>query len=76
VRQPKYQLGQTGAKLLLEEADRPAQHEHRRIVFTPELITWASSQPDTIRLAAPHPSWRFRHRKTDERWWPASLHLA
>ena len=43
VRQPKYQLGQTAAKLLLEEADRPAQHEHRRIVFTPELITRAST---------------------------------
>ena len=56
VRQPKYQLGQTAAKLLLEEADHPAQHEHRRIVFTPELVTRASSQPDTIRLAAPSAS--------------------
>jgi LacI family transcriptional regulator len=55
VRQPKYQLGQTAAKLLLGEAGRPAQHEHRRIVFTPDLITRASSRPDTIRLAAPHP---------------------
>ena len=56
VRQPKYQLGQTAAKLLLEEADHPAQHEHRRIVFTPELVTRASSQPGTIRLAAPSAS--------------------
>ena len=52
VRQPKYQLGQAAAELLLEEADRPAQHEHRRIVFTPELITRASSQPEPARLPA------------------------
>jgi LacI family transcriptional regulator len=52
VRQPKYQLGQTAAELLLEEADRPAQHEHRRIVFTPELIIRASSQPEPARPAA------------------------
>jgi LacI family transcriptional regulator len=52
VRQPKYQLGQAAAELLLEEADRPAQHEHRRIVFTPELITRASSQPEPARPGA------------------------
>ncbi len=51
VRQPKYQLGQTAAELLLEEADRPAQHEHRRIVFTPELIIRASSRPESARPA-------------------------
>jgi LacI family transcriptional regulator len=56
VRQPKYQLGQAAAELLLEEADRPAQHEHRRIVFTPELITRASSQPDAARLPARPPA--------------------
>ena len=54
VRQPTYQLGQAGAELLLEEADHPARHEHRRIVFTPELITRASSQPETAP-AAPLP---------------------
>jgi len=53
VRQPKYQLGQAAAELLLEEADRPAQHEHRRIVFTPELIVRASSEPEPARPAAP-----------------------
>ena len=53
VRQPKYQLGAACAELLLEEADHPAQHEHRRIIFTPELITRASSQPETA--AAPLP---------------------
>ncbi len=52
VRQPTYQRGQTAAKLLLEEADHTAQHEHRRIVFTPGLITRASSQPESARPAA------------------------
>jgi LacI family transcriptional regulator len=45
VRQPKYQLGRTAAELILEEADRPGEHEHRRLVFTPELIVRSSSQP-------------------------------
>src|SRR6201986_3989229 len=49
VRQPKYQLGQTAAPLILEEAHDPAGHEHRRFVFTPELITRASSQPEAPR---------------------------
>jgi LacI family transcriptional regulator len=43
VRQPKYQLGRAAAELLLEEADRPSEHEHRRFVFTPELVVRASS---------------------------------
>lgn len=43
VRQPKYQLGRAAAELLLDEADRPDQHEHRRIVFKPELVARASS---------------------------------
>ena len=38
VRQPKYQLGRAAAELLLDEADRPDQHEHRRFVFKPELV--------------------------------------
>jgi Periplasmic binding protein-like domain len=36
VRQPKYQLGSAAAELLLDEADRPGEHEHRRFVFKPE----------------------------------------
>lgn len=43
VRQPKYQLGRAAAELLLDEADRPEQHEHRRFVFKPELVARASS---------------------------------
>jgi len=45
VRQPKYQLGRAAAELLLDEADRPGQHEHRRFVFKPELVARASSGP-------------------------------
>jgi LacI family transcriptional regulator len=45
VRQPKYQLGRAAAELLLDEADRPDQHEHRRFVFKPELVARASSGP-------------------------------
>jgi LacI family transcriptional regulator len=43
VRQPKQELGSTAARLLLEEADRSDEHEHRCIVFTPELIVRSSS---------------------------------
>ena len=53
VRQPKYQLGRAAAELLLDEADHPAEHEHRRIVFTPELVVRASSgSPATIGESA------------------------
>jgi LacI family transcriptional regulator len=45
VRQPKYQLGRAAAELLLDEADRPAEHKHSRFVFTPELVVRASSGP-------------------------------
>ncbi|HEY1672305.1 MAG TPA: substrate-binding domain-containing protein [Streptosporangiaceae bacterium] len=51
IRQPKYELGQTAAQLIVEEADAPAEHEHRRFVFTPDLITRASSQPEPARPA-------------------------
>jgi LacI family transcriptional regulator len=43
VRQPKYQLGRAAAELLLDEADRPDEHEHRRFVFKPELVVRVSS---------------------------------
>jgi LacI family transcriptional regulator len=51
VRQPKYQLGRAAAELLLDEADRPAEHEHRRIVFTPELVVRASSGSGLTTIA-------------------------
>jgi LacI family transcriptional regulator len=59
VRQPKYQLGRAAAELLLDEADRPAEHEHRRLMFKPELVVRASSgcssQPPTCAAPAAPP---------------------
>jgi LacI family transcriptional regulator len=54
VRQPKYQLGRAAAELLLDEADRPAEHEHRRFVFTPELVIRTSSgAADQVKGSVP-----------------------
>jgi LacI family transcriptional regulator len=38
VRQPRAQLGQAAMELLLEEATDPEAHQHRQVVFEPELI--------------------------------------
>jgi LacI family transcriptional regulator len=43
VRQPREQLGRTAAALLLEEIEDDGQHEHRHVVFQPELIVRESS---------------------------------
>src|ERR1700760_1120409 len=42
-RHPKSHPARAAAELLLDEADRPGQHEHRRIVFKPELVARVSS---------------------------------
>jgi LacI family transcriptional regulator len=42
VSQPRHALGRTGAELLLEEATDP-NHEHRHILFPPELVARAST---------------------------------
>jgi len=44
VRQPKYELGRMAAELLLDEALHPADHEHKHIVYQPELIVRESSR--------------------------------
>jgi DNA-binding LacI/PurR family transcriptional regulator len=44
VRQPREQLGRTAAELLIEETTEGADHEHRHVVFQPELIVRASSE--------------------------------
>ncbi|MEU7588132.1 LacI family DNA-binding transcriptional regulator [Micromonospora sp. NPDC049230] len=44
VRQPREQLGRTAAQLLLEEADGGATHQHRQVVFQPELVVRRSSE--------------------------------
>jgi LacI family transcriptional regulator, galactose operon repressor len=46
VRQPRQRLGLAAAELLLDEAARPAQHEHRHVILTPELVVRESSRPD------------------------------
>jgi LacI family transcriptional regulator len=43
VRQPRHQLGRTAAQLLLEEALGGASHQHRQVVFEPELVIRDSS---------------------------------
>ncbi|AYY15133.1 LacI family transcriptional regulator [Actinobacteria bacterium YIM 96077] len=42
VRQPRQQLGRTGAELLLDETTNP-DHEHQQVTFEPELIVRRSS---------------------------------
>ena len=43
VRQPREQLGRTAAQLLLEEIEADGSHEHRHVVFQPDLVVRASS---------------------------------
>jgi LacI family transcriptional regulator len=43
VRQPRAQLGQAAMELLLEEAAEPEIHQHRQIVFEPELVVREST---------------------------------
>jgi LacI family transcriptional regulator len=44
VRQPRQELGRTAAQLLLEEALSPGGHQHRQVIFRPELEVRQSSQ--------------------------------
>lgn len=46
IRQPRRQLGQVAAELLLDEATNP-DHRHRQPVFMPELVARASTRPRT-----------------------------
>lgn len=48
VRQPREQLGRAATELLLEEVNDPEKHEHRHVVFRPELVVRASSAPTTL----------------------------
>ena len=43
VRQPKYELGRTATELLLDEANNPTTHEHRQVMYQPELVVRESS---------------------------------
>ncbi|MCW2764362.1 MAG: lacI [Nocardioides sp.] len=42
VRQPRRELGRRAAELLLDEASNP-DHEHRQVIFTPELVARRST---------------------------------
>lgn len=44
VRQSRHQLGRTAAQVLLDEALGEASHQHRQVVFEPELVIRRSSQ--------------------------------
>jgi LacI family transcriptional regulator len=46
VRQPRAQLGQAAADLLIEEVASPEDHRHRQVVFAPELVVRESTDPD------------------------------
>jgi LacI family transcriptional regulator len=43
IRQPKYELGRVAAELLLDEANNPTSHQHKHIMYQPELIVRESS---------------------------------
>ncbi|MEU4482370.1 substrate-binding domain-containing protein [Micromonospora sp. NPDC023966] len=43
VRQPRHLLGRTAAELLIEEATEDSSHQHRQVVFDPELVVRDSS---------------------------------
>ena len=54
VRQPRLQLGRTAATLLLDEIAAGAGHQHRQVIFEPDLVvrestrlTAANAAPDT-----------------------------
>jgi LacI family transcriptional regulator len=43
VRQPRAQLGQAATGLLIEEVTDPENHQHRQVVFEPELVVREST---------------------------------
>jgi LacI family transcriptional regulator len=46
VRQPRQRLGYAAAELLMDEANNPDTHQHRQVVFEPELVVRESSHAD------------------------------
>jgi LacI family transcriptional regulator len=45
VRQPRWQLGEAAAQVLIEEVSEPKTHRHRQIVFEPDLVVRESTVP-------------------------------
>lgn len=44
VRQPRQQIGRTAAELVIAESTTPDEHEHRHVLFAPELVVRESSR--------------------------------
>jgi LacI family transcriptional regulator len=44
VAQPRHLLGRTAAEMVIEEARNHADHQHRQVVFGPELVVRASTR--------------------------------
>ncbi|GAB2959298.1 LacI family DNA-binding transcriptional regulator [Saccharothrix stipae] len=44
VRQPRQLIGRTAAELVIEETMTPAEHEHKHVLFAPELVVRESSR--------------------------------
>lgn len=44
VRQPAARIGETAARLLIEETSGEGEHEHRTVVFSPELVVRDSTR--------------------------------
>ena len=53
VRRPRQLPGRTAAQLLLDEALGEGSHQHRQVVFEPELVVRRSSQPRPDPLVEP-----------------------
>ena len=53
VRQPRQLLGRTAAQLLLDEALGEGSHQHRQVVFEPELVVRQSSRAKPRRARRP-----------------------
>jgi LacI family transcriptional regulator len=53
VRQPRQQLGRTAAQLLLDEAVGADEHQHRQVIFQPELVVRLSSSLRSMSEAEP-----------------------
>lgn len=49
VRQPRLDLGRTAARLLLEESGDDEGHQHRQVIFEPELVSRRSTQASGAR---------------------------
>jgi LacI family transcriptional regulator len=55
VRQPRQQLGRTAARMLLTEAASDDAHQHRQVIFEPELIIRQSTVATRAADLAPTP---------------------